>query len=115
ERARANKAHRGASVLAEDRDLTGRAAVDPLVAAVVAGHVDRLRVAGEQLDAVTLDQHVDDEGASRLPLAVQAVAAMDEERVGRQPVANRSATAATFQCSAHGGESTALGLRSARV
>src|SRR5207249_6258166 len=43
ERARTNEAHRSASVLAEDRDLTGRAAVDPLVAAVVARHVDRLR------------------------------------------------------------------------
>ena len=38
----------------------------------VARHVDRLRVACEQLHMVGLDQQVDDEGASGLPLALQA-------------------------------------------
>jgi hypothetical protein len=70
--------------------------VDPLLAAVVARHVHRLRPSGEQLDAVGLDQQVDHEGAARLPLTVQAVAAMDEERLGRQPIANGSAAAATL-------------------
>src|SRR5207249_12010724 len=42
-----------------------------------------------------------DEGASGLPLAVQAMTAMREERVGRQPVANRSASATTLTSDAH--------------
>jgi hypothetical protein len=37
ERPRADEAHLGSTVLAEDRDLARRAAVDPLRAAVVAG------------------------------------------------------------------------------
>ncbi len=36
-----------------------------------------------------------------LPLAVAAVAAMDEERLGHQPVANRAAGAATLTWVAH--------------
>jgi hypothetical protein len=51
----------------------------------------RLRLTREHLDAIRLEQQVDDERASRLPLAVQAVTAIDEHRLGRQPVANRSA------------------------
>ena len=61
----------------------------------------QLRLAGEQLDAVGLDQQVDHEGAPRLPLAVQAVAAMDEERLGREPVANLTARAASCEPNAH--------------
>jgi hypothetical protein len=96
ERAAANEPHLGRSVVAENGDLAGRAAEDPLLAAVGAGHLDRLRVARQQLHAVGLDQQVDDEGASGLPLAVQAMTAMDEERIGRKPVANRSAGATTL-------------------
>ena len=47
----------------------------------------------EDLHAVGLDEQVDDEGAPGLPLAVQAVAAVDEHRLGRQPVAERPARA----------------------
>src|SRR5438874_2204899 len=101
ERAGAHEPHLGPRVLAEDRDLAGRAPVDPLRAAVVTRHVDRLRRAREQLDAVGLDQQVDDEGASGLPLAVQAVTAMREERIGCHPVTNRSAGASTFTGNAH--------------
>jgi hypothetical protein len=72
-----------------------------LLAAVVARHVNRLRDAREQLDTVSLDQQVDDEGASGLPLAVQAMTAMREERIGRKPVANRSAGATTLTGDAH--------------
>src|SRR6266508_1643815 len=101
ERTAANEPHLGASVLAEDRHLTGRTAEDTLRAAVVAGHVDRLRVAREQLHTVGFDQQVDDESATGLPLAVQAVTAMCEEQIGRKPVANRSAGAATLTWDAH--------------
>ena len=41
----------------------------------------RCRIAREQLHAVGLDQQVDHERASGLPLAVQAMTAVDEERV----------------------------------
>jgi hypothetical protein len=87
--------------VAEDRDLAGRATEDRLLAAVIASHVDRLRVAREELNTVGLDQQVDDERASGLPLAVQAVTAMREERVGRKPVANCSAGAPTLTLDAH--------------
>ena len=97
----ANELDLGPSVLAEDGDLAGRAPVDPLRASVVAGHVHRLGVAGEQLHAVGLDQQVDDECAPGLPLTVQAMTAMREERLGREPVANRSACASTLIRIAH--------------
>jgi hypothetical protein len=42
-------------------------------------HRDRLRIAGQQLPAVGLDQHIDHERTPRLALAGQAVAAVDEE------------------------------------
>jgi hypothetical protein len=96
ERTAANEPHLGAPVLAEDRDLAGRTSEDPLCAAVVARHVDRLRHLPEQLHTVGLDQQVDNEGASGLPLAIQAVTAMNEERLGRKAVANRSAGATTL-------------------
>jgi hypothetical protein len=96
ERAAANEQHLGASVLTENRHLAGRTSEDPLSAAVVARYVDRLRHSREQLHTVGLDQQVDDESASGLPLAVAAVTAMREERIGRKPVANRSAGAATL-------------------
>jgi hypothetical protein len=81
ERAAADEAHLRPPVLAVDRHLTVRAAVDPLGAPVVAWHVDRLRLAGEQLDAVGLDQQVDHERTPGLALAVQAVAAVHEHRL----------------------------------
>src|SRR5262249_42035330 len=74
------------TVLAEDRALAGRATEDQLRPAVVPRRLHRLRLASEQLDAVGLDQEVDHKRASGLPLAVEAVAAMDKERLGGQPV-----------------------------
>src|SRR6266498_3357678 len=53
------------------------------------------------VSTVGFDQQVDDESATGLPLAVQAVTAMCEERIGRKPVANRSAGAATLTWDAH--------------
>jgi predicted DNA-binding protein (MmcQ/YjbR family) len=49
------------------------------------------------LHPVGLNQDVDDERASSLPLTVQAVATVREERIGRQPVANGAAGAAAFE------------------
>ena len=83
-------------VPAVDRYLTRRAPEYSLLLACAARHVHGLWITREQLDPVGLDQQVDHERASGLPLAVQAVAAMGEERIGREPVANRAAGAATL-------------------
>jgi hypothetical protein len=83
-------------VLAVKRRLAGPTPPDSLDTAIVARHVDRLRIAGGQVDAAGLDQQVDDESASGLALAVQAVTAMREERIGCESVANHSAGAATL-------------------
>src|SRR6059036_3413303 len=91
ERSATNEQHAAASVLAEDRDLARRTAEDLLFAAVVARHGDRSRIARKQVDPLGLDQQVDDEGASRLSLTVEAVTAMREEGVGCKSVADRSA------------------------
>jgi hypothetical protein len=101
ERTAPNEPDLRSSVLAEERHLAGRTSVDPLLAAVVTRHVDGLWGAGEQLHAIGLDQEVDHKGASGLPLAVQAMTAMREERIGRKPVANRSAGATTLTWDAH--------------
>src|SRR5207244_3693681 len=101
ERTAANEQHLLTAVVAEHRHLAGRASEDQLLAAVVARHVYGLGRAREQLHTVGLDQQVDDERASGLSLAVQAVTAVREERIGRKPVANRSAAAATLTWGAH--------------
>ena len=97
ERAGADEQDARARVAAVDRDLARRAAEDPLLLAAAAGYVDRRRLAGQQLDAVGFDQRVDDERAAGLPLAVEAVTAVREERVRRQPIPNLSAGAAAFE------------------
>jgi hypothetical protein len=101
ERPAADEADDRARVLAVDRDLARRTAPDSLGAPVVARKVDRLRLAGDQLDPVRLDQQVDHERAPGLALAVQAVAAVCEQRLRREPVADSSAGAATLACFAH--------------
>jgi hypothetical protein len=87
--------------VAEHRHLADRTTEDLLLAAVVARHVHLLRLSSEQLDTVALDQQVDDERAAGLPLAIQAMTAVDEERLGRQPIANFPARAPTFTRDAH--------------
>ncbi len=88
---------RTAAVVAPDGDLADRAAVDVVRAAALGGHRDRHRLAGEDLDAIRLDQRVDREGAAGVPLAVGAVAAVHEHRVRGQPVADRAAVAGAFE------------------
>ena len=87
--------------MAEHSHLAAWTTEDLLRAAVVARHVDLLRLSREQLDAIAFDQQVDDERTAGLPLAVQAMTAVDEERLGRQPVANFSAGAPTLTPDAH--------------
>jgi hypothetical protein len=55
ERAAADEPHPSVAVLAEDRHLAAWTTEDPLQAAVVARHVDRLRGACDQLNTVGLD------------------------------------------------------------
>ena len=55
---------------------------------------DRFGRARQNLDAIRLDQRIQHERASRLPLAVVAVAAMHEHRRAREPVADSAAGAA---------------------
>ena len=95
-------------IATEDRDLARRAAEDPLRRLGTAGDVDRHRVTREQLHSIGLDQQVDHEGTARLPLAVKAVAAVDEERVGREAIPNRAASAAALADCAHRATSLAL-------
>jgi hypothetical protein len=97
ERPRADEGHDGIGVATVERDLALRTAKDLLGRAVVARHLDRLGLARRDLDAVSLDQDVDDERATCLPLTIEAVAAVDEERVARQPVADRLTRAATLE------------------
>jgi hypothetical protein len=78
-RASTDEPHFWPGVLAEDRDLTARATKDPLNAAVVAGNIDRLGRSGENLNTLCLNQQIDDEGAARLTLTVQTMAAMNEQ------------------------------------
>ena len=92
----------GARVLAEDRDLARRATPDHLRLPAAARHGNRLRLAGEELHPVGLDQEVDDERAARLSLAVQAMTAVHEEWFGNEPIADCSAGATTFTLDAHG-------------
>jgi hypothetical protein len=101
ERAGADESKPRMAVFAEDRDLAGRAAEDPLAAAVITRNVHGLRVACQQRYPVGFDQQVDHEGAAGLPLAVQAVATVDEQRIRGKPVANLSAGAAAFTFGAH--------------
>src|SRR5437660_3404613 len=89
------------AVAAEDRHLADRAAEDPLLLSAAARYVDRVRLAREELDPVGLDQQVDDERTSGLPLAVQAVTAMCKERLRPKPIANLPAGAAAFKHVGH--------------
>ncbi len=69
--------------------------------AAVGRHADGLGLSREKRQATGLDERVEHEGAARLPLAVAAVAAMDEHRRRFEPIPNRAAGAAAFETSGH--------------
>ena len=81
ERPRPDESDPRARVLAIDGDLTGRAAPDPLLLSAAARNGNCAWLSFDDLDSISLDQNVDHEGATRLSLAVQTVAAVDEERL----------------------------------
>ena len=78
--------------------------MDIVRVAAVGRHGDRLRMAGQHADPIGLDERVKNKSAARLSLAIAAMAAMNEHRLGREPVADRSARAATVARDAHRGE-----------
>jgi len=63
ERPRANEPPFRAFVIVVDGQLAGRSVEGTMCAALVAGYIDRLQVALDQVHALGLDQEVDDEGA----------------------------------------------------
>src|SRR6476646_5221482 len=89
------------SVVAPDRSLTTRAAVD-VVRTVLARYRQGHRFAAEQLDRLGLDDRVEHEGAARQPLAIVAMAAVDEHWLVEQLVADGSAGAAPGDFLCHG-------------
>src|SRR5690606_7982027 len=103
QRADANESQVGPpAIVAPERDLAIGTAVDVVWPTAVRRHTDRLRLAPEQRDAVGLDQCIDDEGAACLPLAIQAMAAMNEHRLGGEHVAHRAARASARHVCRHG-------------
>src|SRR5215213_10203993 len=108
----ANEPDLATRVLAVERHLARRAPPDPLLLAAATRDGDGLRLAGEKLHSVGLDQDVDHERAARLSLAVQAVAAVDEEGIGREAVANGAA--GTTAVEGHGTTSTTARQRRTR-
>jgi hypothetical protein len=101
ERTGANETDLARGLLAEDCYLTGRATPNLLLFAAAARDGDRLRLAREKPHPVGFDQQVGDERAPGLPLTVQTMTAMDEQRSGHNPVANGAARAAALKWSAH--------------
>jgi hypothetical protein len=69
---------------------------DALRAAVVARRVDRDGRALDDRHSVGRDEQVDDERSPGLALAVPAVTAVHEHRLGLDPIADRAARAPAF-------------------
>src|SRR5207245_4648276 len=84
----------GSHVVAPDRDTATGAAGALLDLGAVGRRVDDLDLASEQLHAVGFDHGVQREGSAALALAPAAVAAVNEKRLRRHPVAHETAGAA---------------------
>ena len=92
---------RPAPVVAPERRLTPRAAVD-IVWSVLARHRHGYRFAAEQLDRLSLDNRVQYECAPRQALAVVAMTAVDEHWLVEELEANGSAGATAGDLLCHG-------------
>jgi len=68
---------------------------------IVTRRVDRLRRARGDLDPLCLNQQVDDERTPGLTLAVQTVATVNDQRLGKRAVPDGTARAAALTVSAH--------------
>ena len=88
-------------VVAPDGSLTLGAAVD-IVRSVLAWDRHRYRFAADQLDCMGLDDRIEHERAACQPLAVVAMTAVNEHRLGEDLVADGSAGAAASKFLCHG-------------
>jgi hypothetical protein len=86
-------------VVAPERSLALEATID-VVRTILARHRHGYRFAAEQLDRLSLDDSVQYERATRQPLAIIAVTAVNEHWLVEQLVTDRSAGAAAcdFLC-----------------
>jgi len=75
--------------------------MDDMRAAAVGRNRDSLCFACQLLDPIGFDEGVDDEGASGLPLAIPAVATVDEHRFRFEPIAHLPAGAPAFESGFH--------------
>jgi hypothetical protein len=62
---------------------------------------DGLGLAGQLLHPIRFYQRVKYEGAADLSLTIPAVAAVHEHRLGGEPIAQRAASATSFERRAH--------------
>ncbi len=99
ERADAHETHRvaGARIVAPDRDAAMRAAADLLSPAALGRRRHHVDFAMGELHAVGLDHRVQRVRGSGLALAPAAVAAVDEQRRGRHPVAHVATRASAVE------------------
>jgi len=88
-------------VVAPDRGLTLGAAMD-IVWSVLAWDRHCYRFAADQLDCLGLDDRIEHERAACQPLAVVAMTAVDEHRMGEELVADGPAGTATSKFLCHG-------------
>jgi len=65
-------------------------------AAAVSRHRDRFGITGQHGDSVSLDESVEYESASGLPLAIAAMTAMHEHRQRDELIAHRGAGASAL-------------------
>ena len=109
ERANADEANgfAGAGIVAPYGDFAFWTPRNPLALAAVGRRVDDHDVARQQLHSIRFDHGIEGERGTRLSLAPAAVAAVNEQRFGRHPIANVAAGAAAVikgthcRCLAH--------------
>ena len=89
------------SVIAPDGGLTLWAAID-IVRSVLAWDRHCYRFASDQLDCLGLDDCIEHERAARQSLAVVAMTAVNEHRLGEELVADGSAGTAASKFLCHG-------------
>ena len=68
-------------------------------------------LAAAYLHALRFDQRIEHEGAPRLSLAVEAMAAVDEHRLRGEPIAQRATGAASFKLGVQGRSPPGLSRR----
>jgi hypothetical protein len=94
-------AHEGkrqnAAVVAPHRCFAGRAAVNVMWPPAVGWSCNGPGLAGQILHPIRFYQRVEYEGAAGLPLTIPTVAAVHEHRLQGEPIAQRAASATSFE------------------